>query len=190
MTNKLKDSGKSKSKGKIDWLVLVVAVAVVLFWLIWAFGLGSYLASSLPTGGEQEKGLDSAGKFGDMFGGINALFTAFAFVAVWWTGRMQARELELQRRELRLQRRALRLQRGELADTRTVMARQTFESMFFQMLRLNREIHDAISYMGGNPRGTAAMRAYAGDCRGIAAKAITSKGAQDNEIREELAVPV
>ena len=68
-----------------------------------------------------------------MFGGFNALATAAALAAIWWTGRMQQSELKLQRRELKAQ-------REELQDTRAVFAKQTFEATFFQILQHLSEI--------------------------------------------------
>lgn len=44
------------------------------------------------------------GQFGDIFGGVNALFTGLAFAGVIYTILLQRRELELQREELRLNR--------------------------------------------------------------------------------------
>jgi hypothetical protein len=47
------------------------------------------------------------GQFGDLFGGVNALFTGLAFAGVIYTILLQSNELELQREELRLNRHAL-----------------------------------------------------------------------------------
>jgi hypothetical protein len=48
--------------------------------------------------------MDVRGQFGDIFGGVNALFTGLAFAGVIYTILLQRRELELQREELRLNR--------------------------------------------------------------------------------------
>lgn len=157
-----------------DGVVLFAASVVILLWIAWGLGLGEFFASRLASNPDSDSAFGAAGEFGDMFGSINALFTALAFVAVWWTGRMQRRELELQRREFRMQREALNLQRDELAETRTVLQRQTFESMFFQMLRMNRETHTAIRYRGGSVTGAGAMRAYAIDCRKLVTDAASA----------------
>jgi hypothetical protein len=115
--------------GRRDYLVAVVALAAVVLWIAWGLWLGDIVVALLaPDAGATVTGstasaLERAGQFGDMFGGINALFTALAFVAVWWTGRMQYRELRLQRQEIRLQREALELQRKELEATREEIAR-------------------------------------------------------------------
>lgn len=54
--------------------------------------------------------LSDSGLFGDMFGGINALFSGLAFLGVIYA-------IILQREELQLQRKELELTRGELKRT-------------------------------------------------------------------------
>jgi len=54
--------------------------------------------------------LSDRGLFGDMFGGINALFSGFAFLGVIYA-------IILQREELRLQRKELKMTREELKRT-------------------------------------------------------------------------
>lgn len=155
-----RDSARRKAVGK-DRVVIAAFAGVIGLWASWGTFLGLKLTH---WWGADNSIQEDAGQFGDMFGGLNALFTALAFAAVWWTGRMQQREMQMQRRELRLQRKALRLQREELADTRTVMTRQTFESMFFQMLRLSREIRDVMQ-APADQVGASAVRHYAKECR-------------------------
>lgn len=60
------------------------------------------------------------GQFGDIFGGINALFTGLAFAGVIYT-------VLLQRRELGLQRDELRLTRDELARSATAQTEQVVQ---------------------------------------------------------------
>lgn len=52
--------------------------------------------------------MDVRGQLGDIFGGVNALFTGLAFAGVIYTILLQRRELELQRKELELTRGELR----------------------------------------------------------------------------------
>ena len=70
------------------------------------------------------------GQTGDLFGGINALFAAVAMVAVFWAGA---------------------LQRRALLEARRSAQRQHFETVFFELLKLTREIIDRIEYM---PKGS------------------------------------
>ena len=48
--------------------------------------------------------MSSRGLFGDMFGGINALFSGLAFLGVIYTVILQMAELKLQRKELKMTR--------------------------------------------------------------------------------------
>jgi hypothetical protein len=102
------------------WFIIATAFVIVA-WLLWP--LGAYHLAKIYGLSE-----DKLGEFGDIFGGINALATAAALAAIWWTGRMQQSELRLQRRELKAQ-------REELQETRAVFAKQTFEATFFQVLK-------------------------------------------------------
>lgn len=60
--------------------------------------------------------MDERGQFGDLFGGLNALFTGLAFAGLIYTILLQRRELELQRGELRLTREELRASAEAQAD--------------------------------------------------------------------------
>jgi hypothetical protein len=68
----------------VKWMI-----AAFIAWLIW-WGLVAACA------GDREE----QGQLGDLFGGINALFTAFAFAGVIFTAHLQRKELKLQRKEL------------------------------------------------------------------------------------------
>lgn len=71
--------------------------------------------------------------FGDSFGAVNALVSAFAFA-----GMIVA--FILQRYELRLQRKELRDQRREFHQQNKTLSLQRFENTFFHMLELQQEI--------------------------------------------------
>lgn len=70
------------------------------------------------------------GAFGDMFGPLNPLVSAFAFIALVFSLCIQQHQLKLQRKDLRYQRVELGLQRGEMVKQREVSEAQTkqFES--------------------------------------------------------------
>jgi hypothetical protein len=123
------------------WRIILFVVVVWAMWMAFAF----YTYS--------KGGIGTAGQFGDSFGGFTSLFTALAFAAVWWTGNMQRIELIEQRKELKLQ-------REEIASTRAVHTRQQFESTFFRMLELLRELHDDIRTTSQD-RGASSVRAIA-----------------------------
>jgi hypothetical protein len=76
--------GKIKPLNIIYWLV-------ILLFVLFVYG---YIVVSLLGG------LDNCGVFGDMFGGIAALFSGLAFGGMIWAIILQTKELELQRKEL------------------------------------------------------------------------------------------
>ncbi|TAJ52577.1 MAG: hypothetical protein EPN60_02665 [Nevskiaceae bacterium] len=77
---------------------------------------------------------DTWGQFGDYVGGLlNPIFGFISVIALLSTLLIQVRELRLSTRELRNSSDALKSQHA-------VMARQNFESTFFQLLRLHNDI--------------------------------------------------
>ncbi|MBL8523653.1 MAG: hypothetical protein JNN20_08190 [Betaproteobacteria bacterium] len=85
------------------WLVSVI-VLVIFVVIIWSF-LRLYL---FPNS-------DEAGKFGDYFGGVNALFSGLAFAGLIYTVLLQKTELALQRQELKETRAEIKKQAEALA---------------------------------------------------------------------------
>lgn len=71
------------------WLILAVFVVWIVYWCFVVFKLGE------PSG---------PGVWGDMFGGLNSLFSGFAFAGVIYAILIQKQELSLQRDELKAQR--------------------------------------------------------------------------------------
>jgi hypothetical protein len=141
------------------WVIWAVFALSIVLWGAWGFGLGPLLATRFSS-----TDLARSGQFGDLFGGVNALFTALAFAAVWWTGRMQREELELQR--------------GELRDTREVFQRQAFESTFFNQLELLRSV--ALSFKMGEAQGYAAWDSHANSCHRVLLSVANTVAAGDN----------
>ncbi len=147
------------------WIWFVVAFVVIM----WATTLG------LLYWDDTEK-LGDIGKFGDMFGAVNALFSGLAFAGMIYAIWLQSQELrrtneemggqsemlELQKNELtktneqmELQNESLRLQNQELIETRKefkmqneTLSLQRFENTFFQLLNLYHEIIDKVDCTG------------------------------------------
>lgn len=71
--------------------------------------------------------------FGDSFGGVNALISAFAFAGMIVT-------FCLQRVELKMQRKELAAQRMEFSQQNETLRLQRFENTFFHMMELQQEI--------------------------------------------------
>lgn len=128
---------KSKS---ILWIWIVVAIIGVLA----AWGLSWWLIN---------KNIDCSterGTFGDMFGAVNALFSGLAFAGLIVTLLYQKEELKLQREELAQTREELKGQREEFEEQNKTMKRQRFENTFFNMLSLQQEIVNNLSYENPN----------------------------------------
>lgn len=91
------------------------------------------------------------GQFGDLFGGVNALFAAIAAALVAWAGWHQWKQSERQKEQL---------------ETAAKEARQrTFEQTFFEQMRLFREIYLSMSF--GRAKGAKAVAHAALICRQI-----------------------
>ncbi|CAA9202114.1 putative phage abortive infection protein [Flavobacterium collinsii] len=73
------------------------------------------------------------GTFGDMFGGVNALFSGLALAGIILT-------ILLQRKELRFQREELRETRKEFEIQNETLRLQRFENTFFQLLNTHSSI--------------------------------------------------
>jgi len=115
-----------KSRWAFLWMLLVL--------VLW--GCTFLLFCFVSTG-------EKRGQFGDMFGAVNALFSGLAFFGVIWAIVLQKRELELQRSELAMT-------RDELRGQKEQMQRQSFESTFFQMVRLHHDIVNGMVQRDGS----------------------------------------
>lgn len=114
---------------------IVVAVAVVVLWVA---------APSFAIWMTGSKDPNVLGVFGDSFGAINALFSGLAFTGLFYAILLQRKELALQRRELSETRQVLKSQKGEAEKQNATLAQQTFDNTFFQLLRLQNDILNAI----------------------------------------------
>jgi hypothetical protein len=103
-----------------------------------------------------------SGEFGDMFGGVNALFSGLAFVGVIYAILLQRRELQYQREELEQTRREIKGQREQLEAQNRTFRQQTFDNAFFHLLELH---HQIVSGMDLGESGADAEAATTGrDC--------------------------
>jgi hypothetical protein len=125
------------------WPFLLTALVV----LVWA--MSGVLVWALA---------DDPGKFGDMFGATNALFSGLAFAGVIYAILLQRRELKLQRDELELTRGELAGQRQQLQAQNETFQQQNFENTFFQLLRLHNDIVNTIDLRRDDGGVTAAGR--------------------------------
>jgi hypothetical protein len=128
---------------------------IVILWLL------SWIVSYLLFRGDAWV---TRGQFGDSFGAINALFSGLGFGGIIYTIMLQANQLKLQRNELELTRNALdltreelQLQREELRETRkefeqqnTTIARQRFETSFYNLINLHQQVISNLKYQVSN----------------------------------------
>ncbi|MBX2834459.1 MAG: putative phage abortive infection protein [Micavibrio sp.] len=111
-----------------DWkLPIILFLSVFSLWLFSWYYLHDY--------SDQQRGT-----FGDMFGGVNALFSGLAFAGVIYAILLQRKELELQREELILTRGELSGQREEFKLQNETLKRQNFEDAFFKLISLYNDV--------------------------------------------------
>ena len=103
------------------WLVALTFVSVVSAWLV----TGQVLSP-----------MKDRGTWGDMYGGLNALFSGLAFVGVIYAILLQSEELKLQRRELAETRAELKGQRQASEEQNKSIGQQTFENTLFQFIEV------------------------------------------------------
>ena len=124
-------SSSSRRRGfAIEAWIFVLLLAVFGLWCWWLVA-GARLAHRVAAGAPPDTSasaptLEQLGQMGDLFGGLNVLFAAFAFVGVAWAAGLQRRALLDARAAYEVERRAI--------------ARQQFEGTFFHLLTLLREI--------------------------------------------------
>ncbi len=139
---------KTKSKSIIEiGTFFGIFVAVVALWLIGWVLIDAYIKVDVtdatpPTSAEsvsvEKDNFAARGQFGDKFGAVNSLFSGFAFAGIIIT---------------------LLLQRRDLKETQNAMWRERFDSTFFQLLQLHKDITSKLKFRGG-PTGIDALIAF------------------------------
>ncbi len=126
---------ENKEAQSLSRYVFVGFLAVLVVIAITAVGIPYFF----------DKPLEGPGEFGDMFGGVNAIFSELAFIGVIWAILLQKEELGLQRQELKDTRQELA---GQLELQNSTFKRQAFDSVFLQMISLQAEIasHNRFSW--------------------------------------------
>jgi hypothetical protein len=150
-----------KADGIPPLVVLGIALTIAsLCWWGWGFFLGPMFARFYYGVKFSGKDLAEYGQFGDMFGGVNALFAAFAAAFVAWAGYMQRQQLIRQQEEIQ----------SAIKSAK----KQSFENILFEQLRLFREISSEVVF--DDERGVAGIRNMAAKCRGIIEENASSFG--------------
>ena len=99
--------------------VIAASVGIAALWFAWVFQAPLFSALSICWKSE------TLGQWGDTFGALNSLFAGLAAIGVVAT---------------------LHLQRRSIAEQKSDQARQSFESHFFQLLALLRELRTEIKF--------------------------------------------
>jgi len=86
------------------------------------------------------------GQFGDLFGSVNALFSGLAFAGIIYSIMQQQKELELTRKQVELGIEEQRNSNEEFKQQNSIMHLQRFDSNFFNMLTLHRQIANTFGY--------------------------------------------
>lgn len=123
---------------------LSVPIAVAIF------VLGSLFLTWLLLNND----IHNRGTFGDMFGGVNALFSGLAFGGVVFAILLQRKELILQRKELKFTRAEFEGQKIQLEAQNKTLQKQNFENTFFELLRLQNEITQSIDLVDSSNKIT------------------------------------
>lgn len=99
-------------------------------------------------GGDATSEATTRGLFGDSFGAVNALVSAFAFAGMIVAFVLQRYELRLQRKELRDNRAEMRRQTKQFKTQNATLEIQRFENTFFHMLELHKQNLQEITLQG------------------------------------------
>lgn len=129
---------KDREEEERDYTSLIILGAIAACLILWAGGslLTHWYAKTYFSVGENE---NAPALFGDSFGSVNALISAFAFAGVIVA-------IFIQRNELKLQRKDLGYQRQEFITQNETLKLQRFENTFFNMMSLQQQIVNDLSY--------------------------------------------
>lgn len=73
---------------------LIIGLFAVVLWCVWAWYVGHRFPDGTKIPEEVQQAAAVRGQFGDMFGGINALFTALILAGAIYTVWLQQKEIE------------------------------------------------------------------------------------------------
>ena len=153
------ESSPKKKPSKRNCMYGLLIIVSVLF-IAWPFiTWGSLSIADRLFEGINFPETSRFGISGDMYGGLNALFSGFAFICFIYALYQQRLELQLQRRELSLQRRELKAQcreqerqANEFEIQNKLMKIQQFESFFYNQIPIIRRLQDEIQIYGDSGR--------------------------------------
>lgn len=141
-------SEKKKAAGPMVWVLLTG-------FLLFVVGVIAGAWIYIPEWYGEES--IQAGTFGDMFGGVNALFSGLAFALLVVTLYLQMQELSLQREELAETREELKGQHTQMRLQNEALRKQAFEATFFRMISLHNEIVAGMKDMTSGSNGSPSL---------------------------------
>ena len=100
---------------------------------------------SFGIGNNYELNTDKLGSFGDFVGGfLGTILTIIATIYIYQTFNAQKKSIEIQEDQLKNQKEELKSQKTELILQRQLIAQQQFESSFFNMINVHRELKNGL----------------------------------------------
>ena len=138
---------KLSNRSNFGWIFVLFIITAIILWLFnfWlALKLEPRETLYSPTH-ENFLGIRERGTFGDSFGAINALFSAFAFIGLVYTIFIQQKEISNQE--------------TTLGEQEINSIKSQFESTFFEIVKLLRNNYDKITFItnGQEHSGTTAI---------------------------------
>ncbi|EGK02588.1 putative phage abortive infection protein [Dysgonomonas gadei] len=130
------EDGDNEKEFSIGYTIGIASIICIILWVGGMFLTQWYANSHFEVGATDG---NKYALFGDSFGAVNALISAFAFAGVIVA-------IVIQRNELRLQRKDLELQRNEFSTQNKTLQLQRFENTFFNMLSLQQQIVNDLYY--------------------------------------------
>lgn len=137
----------------LKYIVIIIGSIAALLLILW--GSMSFFHCYAFNNFPETKDIEIPALFGDSFGAVNALISAFAFIGVIIALFMQQKQLKLQNEDLKIQQKELKsnteelkLQREEFHEQNKNLRLQRFENTFFQMMSLHHEIVRGLKYKG------------------------------------------
>ncbi|PBQ34038.1 hypothetical protein CNR22_20395 [Sphingobacteriaceae bacterium] len=117
----------------------LIVISISIFFLIIAL----WLLTLYTLSGKTET---ARGTFGDMFGGVNALFSGLAFGGIIITILLQRKELALQREELKDTREELKRSADAQDAQNTVLLSQQYQTTFFSLLNAHTTLIEGLNF--------------------------------------------
>jgi len=132
----MSESNENEKEFSIGWTIAIATIICIILWVGGMFLTQWYANNHFEVNSTDD---NKYALFGDSFGAVNALISAFAFAGVIVA-------IVIQRNELRLQRKDLELQRNEFSTQNKTLQLQRFENTFFNMLSLQQQIVNDLFY--------------------------------------------